>query len=169
MPLSTLLSNALNPLSQLHRQPAAPPILTFSWRAQENAPPSPTPMPMHSHAQRILISNVRRSSSANFFMFLLDIIREHKPIILILLEASMPDDVAQNVKDRFGFSIFHFVQPMNRHGGLRYFWKYPVQTIDFNSIEPSLFQSLVTLGPNDPKVVLSAIHEPSSSTAHPQF
>ena len=44
-----------------------------------------------------------------------------------------------------------------------------MRTIDFISTEPSLFHSLVTLGPHDLEVVLCALHAPSSSTARPQF
>jgi len=58
---------------------------------------------------------------------------------------------------------------MNRRGGIWYFWKHPVQAIDFISTESSLFHSLITLAPNESKVLLTAMHAPSSSTSRPQF
>ncbi|KAJ8452101.1 hypothetical protein Cgig2_016682 [Carnegiea gigantea] len=60
----------------------------------------------------------RNRLSSNFFIFLLDLIHEHHPLILILIliEAPMPDDVARKVKDRFGYSNFHFAEPLNCRG-----------------------------------------------------
>ena len=126
-------------------------------------------MPMNNPPHKILIWNVRRSSSSNFFIFLLDLIRKHHPLIFILIEAPMPNEVARKVKDRFGYSNFHFVEPLNCHGGLWYFWKSPVQTIDFISTKPSLFHSLIIFGPDELEVVVSAMHALSFSAAKPHF
>jgi len=43
---------------------------------------------------------------------------EHQPLILTLIEAPLPDEVVGRVKDRSGFSNFHFIEPLNRRGGL---------------------------------------------------
>lgn len=99
----------------------------------------------------------------------MDLISGHQPLILILLEAPTPDEVAKRIKDDFGFSNFTYVEPMIRRGGIWYVWKDPIQTIDFISTEPSLFHSLVTMAPNDPEVLLSAIHTPSSSSHRSRF
>ena len=44
-----------------------------------------------------------------------------------------------------------------------------MQTIDFISTEPSLFHSLITFGPDEPEVVLSAMHARRSSATRPHF
>ena len=74
-----------------------------------------------------------------------------------------------HIQDWFAFSNFEFVEPMTRRGGIWFFWKYLAQIVDFVSFEPSLFHSLVTMGPDEPQVVLSTIHAPSSSNQRSQF
>ncbi|KAJ8439582.1 hypothetical protein Cgig2_024169 [Carnegiea gigantea] len=113
--------------------------------------------------------NVRRSSSSNLFIYLIDLIREHKPIILILIEAHHPDHTVKLIQDNYGFSNYKFVEPMYRRGGMWYFWKHPVNTIDFISTEPSPFHSLLTMAPDQPEVLLIALHAPSTSSQRPPF
>ena len=119
--------------------------------------------------KKILMWNVRRSSSANFFIFFLDLIREHHPIVLILIEAPSPDHTVRAIQESVGFSNFKFVDPICRRSGIWYFWKHPVNTIDFVSIEPSLFHSLPTMAPDEPEVLLTAMRAPSASSKQPQF
>ena len=108
--------------------------------------------------KRILVWNVRRSSSSNFFIYLTDLISDYKPSIVILLEAPSPDDSLRRLCTRHGFSNFQFVDAMNQRGGIWYLWKHPVRTVDFISTEPALFHSLLTLEDGEPEVVLTAMH-----------
>jgi len=124
--------------------------------------------PKHSSLP-ILLWNVRRSSSSNFFIFLLNIIREDHPLILSLIEAPSPDHTGRLIQDTCGFSNFKFVDPMCRRGGIWYFWKHPVSTIDFISTEPSLFHCLLTMAPEEPEVMITAMHAPSASSQCQHF
>ena len=119
--------------------------------------------------KRILVWNVRRSSSSNFFIYLTDLISDYKPSIVILLEAPSPDDSLRRLCTRHGFSNFQFVDAMNQRGGIWYLWKHPVRTVDFISTEPALFHSLLKLEDGEPEVVLTAMHAPSSSSSRTDF
>ncbi|KAJ8431010.1 hypothetical protein Cgig2_017188 [Carnegiea gigantea] len=96
MPLTELVSPTQNPWFHLHKNPASQSLLTYSRRLKETAPPHSSSMPMLHKPRRILIWNVRRSSSSNSFMFLMDLIGEYHPFVLILLEAPMPNELAHD-------------------------------------------------------------------------
>lgn len=144
-------------------------FLTYSRQQKNVASASPTQSSMISKTQKILMWNVWRSSSSNFFIFLVDLIREYQPMILILIEAPQPDHGAKLLQEHHGFSNFKYVEPMYRRGGLWYFWKFLVNTIDFISTKSSLFHSLLTLAPDEPEVLLTAMHAPRSSAQRPSF
>ena len=134
------------------------PLLTYLRRQKNITSTSQTQSSMIRKNHKILMWNVRRSTSSNFFIFLLDLLREHQPIILIFIQVPQPDHTVCLIQDNYGFPHLEQVEPMYHCGGIWYFWKYHVQTIDFISTELSLFHSLRTLDPEEPKVLLTTMH-----------
>lgn len=58
---------------------------------------------------------------------------------------------------------------MYRRGRLWYFWKHPVNTLNFISKEPSLFHSLLTMALDEPEVMITTINAPGASSQCPHF
>ena len=105
-PLKELVPNTLTPWAHLHKGPMNQEIQTYSQRVKEAVPISQIPMSVMNKQRKILMWNARRSSSSNFFIFLLHVLQEHQPVILILLEAPPLDDSVRRVRGRYGFTNF---------------------------------------------------------------
>ncbi|KAI8023817.1 hypothetical protein LOK49_LG03G00556 [Camellia lanceoleosa] len=71
---------------------------------------------------RILFWNCRGADNNNFKRNLTEIVRAHKPEILILMETKVPFSKMGNFFNRLGFTASTIVDPIGRVGGIWIVW-----------------------------------------------
>jgi len=84
---------------------------------------------------RIIIWNVR-SALHNCYIYLMDLIADQKPTMLIILEAPKIDSCLNNVISKLGFEGFKLDEGVQRRGNIWYLWRKPIIQIDFISTRP---------------------------------
>lgn len=97
-----------------------------------------------------------------------DLVKEHNPSILVLLETKSGRDRARQIAKKLHFDDFRTVNPLGKRGGIFLFWKNSIVLEDFVEDNRESFHALFQFDPDKPSTLITGIHAPNTSTQRRQ-
>ena len=118
---------------------------------------------------KIITWNVRGASNNAFVPHAWDVVHIHKPSILIIFETKAEECRARQVTRLLGFDDFKAMPPHGLKGGIWLMWKRNVDLVSWSEVSPYYFHSLFKFSPNQPEVLITGIHAPSTAKERHQI
>ena len=129
----------------------------------------PHPKNLPDLNMKIIAWNVRGASNNAFVPHAWDVVRIHKPSILIIFETKAEECRARQVTRLLGFDDFKAMPPHGLKGGIWLMWKRSIELVSWSEVSPYYFHSLFKFSPNKPEVIITGIHAPSTGKERQQI
>lgn len=125
--------------------------------------------PLPNLYMKIVLWNIRGASRNEFIPYAWDIIKQHHPLVFVLLETKCGEDRARQVQLQLGFIEFKVINPLGKRGGIWLFWKTGIDLVLFNAGNPNYFHALFHFASVDREFLVSGVHAPSTSRERKKF
>ena len=110
---------------------------------------------------KAIVWNVRGANSKAFLWHALDIVKMHKPDILIILETKCSSLRADQATNRLGYSNFRIIHAFGKRRGIWLMWSADISLVHYVDAKPNHFHALFKLHVNAPEVLFTGMHAPS--------
>ncbi|XP_057248280.1 uncharacterized protein LOC130590240 [Beta vulgaris subsp. vulgaris] len=118
---------------------------------------------------KIIAWNVRGASNNAFVPHAWDVVRFHNPSIFVIFETKAEECRARQVSKLLGFDDFKAMPPHGLKGGIWLMWKRNIDLVSWSEVSPYYFHSLFKFSPNQPEVLITGMHAPSTAKERHQI